>query len=449
MKLIPSLLFLLQPFTALLSAQSISRRLDAYLRPFVETANLSGAVLVMRGDSTVFHKAYGLADPAFDIPNATTTRFHIASVSKAFTAAAVLILEEEGKLKTSDSVARFLPDYPNGARIRIDHLLQHSSGIPNVGDFPELRPGVYVPYAVADIVAAFRDKPLESEPGAQFRYTNSEYNLLAWIIERVSGQSFGDFLEERVLRPLGLSATVNDADARRVIARSAVGTEPDGLRDVQLRPYLGWSTKIGSGSLVSSTSDLCAFARGVFEGKLLSAKSRAKLMSVEGVLPYGWEERERAGRKGRGAGGRSPGFISNLEYYPAAQTCIAILTNSYSSVGQVIARDISTIALGGSATPPQIAYVKPRPGSLAAFTGRYQMPANYYTPNAILTIEDRGDYLIGTWANGGTNVIYPTGSDAFVDRTFWAEVTFERNGGRVTGFVYRLLQDFHATKLPS
>lgn len=424
-------------------------RMDDYLRPFVQTNNLSGVILVTRRGQTLYQRGYGLADPAFSVPNTPTTRFHIASITKAFTAALVLRLEEQGKLRTTDSVARFLPDYPNGARIRLDQLLRHSSGIPNVDNFPLLENDPLRPYDAAAVVATFKDKPLDFEPGSRFRYTNSDYNLLALIIERITGRSYGDFLRTALTEPLGLTATVHEGDPAKILERLAVGTEPEGLAGVRLRPYIAWSTKTGSGSLVSSAQDLCTFASALFSGRFLQDSSLAKL-NGEGVFPYGWTDRERAGHKGKGSGGRSPGFIVNLEYFPDTGTCVAILTNSYSSVGQVIAADISTIALGGTATPPPVGYARPRPGQLTPFAGRFQMPPDYYAGPAVLQIADRVDYLEARWSTGGISIIYPTGADDFVDRTNWAMVHFTRDpSGQVTGFVYNLLQDFTARKAPS
>jgi CubicO group peptidase (beta-lactamase class C family) len=432
------------------SSEDLAAQIDAYVKPFVETNNLSGVVFVSRGEQMLFQKAYGLANPAYEVRNTSQTRFHIASISKSFTAAAVLLLEERGRLSVSDPVSKFLPDYPNGDKIRLEHLLTHSAGLPNMTSFPELGPGPYVPYTPATLVAAFKDKPLDFEPGARFRYSNSNYVLLALIIEKVSGEPFGDFLKANVFDPLGLASTLHDGDATRVIPNLAAGTEPDGLREVKYVPYVAWSTKTGSGSLVSTTADLCAFAHGLFGGKLLQPASLAKITQAKGVFPYGWSDRERFGRAAKGVGGRSPGFISSLDYFPDDGTCVAILTNSYSSVGQVIAPDITAIVLGHAATPPPIAYARPRPGQLAEFTGRFQMPENYYAPNATLTLRDRGGYLEAHWSNGATTIIYPAGGADFVDRTNWAMVRFTRDpDGKIAGFTYSLLQDFAARKLPA
>jgi CubicO group peptidase (beta-lactamase class C family) len=431
--------------------RDLATRIDTYLRPFVETNNFSGVIYIGRSEQVLFQRGYGLASPTFEIRNTPATRFHIASISKAFTAAAILLLEERGQLSTSDSVAKFLPDFPQGVKIRLGQLLNHSSGIHNVSTFAPKTPGTYAPYTAADLVAEIAKNPLDFEPGARFRYTNSDYNVLARIIEVVSKQPFGEFMQANVFDPLRLRATMHDDDARRVIADLAAGTGPDGLSGVNFVPYLDWSTKTGSGSLVSSAADLCRFARAVFGGKWLSRSSLAKIMQPGPSFPYGWDDRERGGRKVKAVGGRSPGFIVNVEYFLDDGTCVAILTNSYSSVGQVIAPDISAIAIGQSATPPRIAYARPAPapGELAELAGRFQFPAEYYQPNAITTIRDRGNHLELAWPSGDASVIYPTGRDDFVDRTNWAMVHITRDArGEVTGFTYSLLQDFAVRKLP-
>ena len=430
-----------------LTATEIAAGIDEYLRPFQQTNNFSGVVLVSQNDRAVYQKGYGQADPSFDVLNTPQTQFHIASISKGFTAAAILMLEERGQLDTTDPVSKFLPDYPNGTRIRLEHLLRHTSGIPNVDDYPEVSVP-YTPYTPETIVARFEDKPLDFEPGSRARYSNSNYALLALIIEKVSGLSYGEFLKTNIFDVLGLKSTTHYGDARRIIRNLAVGTEPDGLSDLRYVPFLGWSSTTGSGSIVSTAADLCKFTRSVFSGSLLKRASVAKLIRAEGVFPYGWSHRELFGHKGMGNGGRMRGFISDIEYFPDDDMCVAILTNSYSSVGQVIARDIGAIALGQTATPPKIGYVRPQPGQLAGFAGHFQMPENYFTPNASMMIRDHGDYLEASWSSGGTSVIYPTGGDDFVDRSNWAMVHFTRDAqNQITGFTYNLLQKFAARKL--
>lgn len=423
-------------------------RIEAYLKPYAEGNNFTGVICVTRGDRMLFGRGYGEANYEFDIPNAADTRFHIASISKVFTAAAILLLEERGKLSTSDPVSKFLPDYPGGAKIRLEHLLRHTSGIPNVNNFPEYNRESRFPHSMAEVVALFKDKPLDFEPGSRTRYSNSDYNLLALVIEKVSGQSYRDFLRTSMLEPLALTATDHDGDASRIIPNAATGTEPDGLLGAKLVPYLDWSIKTGNGSLVSTGADLCKFAAALFTGKVVGPASLAKIMQSGPAFPYGWSKGELAAAPTMTASGRSPGFVSNLEYFLKDSVCVAILSNSYSSVAQVIAPDIGAIVCGQHIDQPRVAYAALDPGKMSGFIGNFKMPSDYYVPDAVLTLVDREKYLEATWSGGTVTILYPVGGDDFIDRTYWAQVRFTRDSdGKVTGFIYNLLQEFTARKV--
>lgn len=424
----------------------LADKIDAYIRPFAESNNFPGAILVARGDNILFSKAYGMANYELKVANTSRTRFHLASLTKMFTAAAVLLLEEQGKLSTSDTVVKFLPDYPNGDKIRLEHLLTHTAGVPNV-DFAEGEGRIL--YTAEQLVARFKDKPLDFEPGSRTRYSNSNYNLLAHIIEKVSGQSYGDFLKANIFDRLGMKSTLHDRDASMLIEDRASGTVPDGLHGMKNAPWVEWSSKTGSGSLVSTTEDLARFVRAEFGGTLLKIESLAKVMQERPGFPYGWSRDELFGRKRMAVGGRSPGFITAVQYYLEDDTMIIILTNSYSSMGQdPVIGDIAAIVYGQPTKSGPVAPLKPKPGQFAGVAGRYQMPPNYYAPNAVLTLQDRGDYIEARWEHGEVNLIYPVSADECLDRMYWARVRFQRDAaGKVTGFTYHLVQDFNAHKL--
>jgi CubicO group peptidase (beta-lactamase class C family) len=431
------------------ASQDLSAKIDIYLKPFVGANNFSGVVYISRGDRVLFQKGFGMANYELDVANGPETRFHIASISKAFTAAAILLLEERGKLKTSDLVSKYLPGYPKGDRIRLEHLLTHSSGIPNVNNFPEYGRDSFFFHSAASVVSMFRDKPLDFEPGARFSYSNSNYNVLALIIETVTGQSYGEFLRANIFDPLGLHSALHDGDASALIRNRATGMEPKGLRDLKLAPQIDWSIKTGNGSLVTTASDLAKFARALFEGRLVRPESLANVMKAGQVFPYGWTDRERFHRKIKEAGGRSPGFVSNLDYVLEDGTCIVILSNNYSPATQdPIAPAVNAIVFGESPSSEPTAPVRPETGELSALAGRYQMPEDYFVPGVILTLEDRGEYLEANWGNAATTVIYPVGGGRYLDRSYWARVTFTRDAeGRVTGLLYDAGREFKARRL--
>lgn len=424
----------------------LASRIDAYIRPFAESNNFPGAILVARGDDVLFSKAWGMANYELQVANTPRSRFHLASLSKMFTAAAVLLLEEQGKLSTSDTVAKLLPGYPNGDRIRLEHLLVHTAGLPNVrftGDAGRIH------YTTEELVAKFKDQPLDFEPGSRASYSNSNYNLLALIIERVSGQSYGDFLKASIFDPLRMASTLHDGDPAALIADRASGTVPDGFHGVKNAPWVAWSSKTGSGSLVSTTEDLARFVRAELGGRLLKPESLAKVMQQGAGFPYGWSQGEHLGRRQLAVGGRSPGFITAVQHYPEDGTTIVVLTNSYSSMGQdPVVGDIAAIVYSQPTASGPVAPLRPRPGQFAGVAGRYQMPADYYAPNAVLALTDHGDFLEARWEHGDVNVIYPVSADEFLDRMYWARLRFERDAvGKVTGFTYHLVRDFAARKL--
>jgi CubicO group peptidase (beta-lactamase class C family) len=424
----------------------LAAKIDSYIRPFAESNNFPGAILVARGDNILFSKAYGMANYELRVANTPRHRFHLASLTKMFTAAAVLLLEERGKLRTSDTVAKFLPDYPNGGKVRLEHLLTHTAGVPNA-DFSEGENRVR--YTTEQLVNKFKTRPLDFEPGSRTRYSNSNYNLLAWIIEKVSGQNYGDFLKANIFDRLEMKSTLHDGDASALIEDRASGTVPNGLNGMKNAPWVDWSSKTGSGSLVSTTEDLARFVRAEFGGTLLQPESLARVLQKRPGFPYGWSQDELFGRKQMAVGGRSPGFVTAVQYYPEDDTTIIVLTNSYSSMAQdPIVGDIAALVYDQPTRSGPVAPLKPAPGQFAGIAGRYQMPSNYYAPDSILALQDRGDYMEARWEHGEVNVIYPVSADECLDRMYWARLRFQRDpAGKVTGFTYHLVQDFNARKL--
>lgn len=149
--------------------RQIAKRMEAYLKPFVETSNLSGAVLVARKSRVLFRHSYGMANYELLVPNSPETRFHIASVSKSFTAAAILQLQEQGRLSLADPVSRFLPDFPNGDRISLDNLLTHTSGIPDINDLSDYDTFARSPHTLGQLIAKFAGLPLQFDPDSDYR----------------------------------------------------------------------------------------------------------------------------------------------------------------------------------------------------------------------------------------------------------------------------------------
>src|SRR5246500_1811243 len=198
-------------------------RIDQIVQSYVAKHQFMGTVLVARGNQVIHSKGYGSANLEWDIPNSPSTKFRLGSITKQFTAASILLLEERGKLSVNDPVKKYLPDAPAAwDGITIFHLLTHTSGIPNFTSFPDYPK--FEPFATtgAELVARFRDKPLDFQPGEKWSYSNSGYVLLTYLIEKTSDESYEKFIQDNIFIPLGMNDSGYDSNTR-VIANRASG----------------------------------------------------------------------------------------------------------------------------------------------------------------------------------------------------------------------------------
>ena len=335
-----------------LIAQNATRIDDVAVDAIVKKAGgnqgFMGAVLAAKDGAIVFNRAYGLANLEWQIPNTVDTRFRIGSVSKQFTAAAILLLEDRGKLNTGDIVKKHLPEAPAAwDAVTIHHLLSHTSGVPSLTSMPEFPSLKTLPARPDKSLARYIDKPLEFAPGTKWNYSNSGYLLLALIVERVSGQPFETFLEESVLRPLGMSQTGSDSFTAIIPKRASGYTPMPGPQGVRLRnaDYIDMTIPIGGGSLYSTTEDLVRWSQGLFGGKLLSAASLRKMTQpVMNNYAYGVGVNTVDGRQLVSHDGGIEGFNSTLHYYPASKVTVTVLANVNGPAPGVIAQLLGRLA---------------------------------------------------------------------------------------------------------
>jgi CubicO group peptidase (beta-lactamase class C family) len=288
----------------------------------------TGSVLVAKGDEVLLNKAWGQANLEWDIPNTPATRFRIASITKQFTAAAILLLEERGKLSVEDPVQKYLPDAPaSWSTITIFHLLTHTSGLPDYAALPPYRS--VGPLTPAEVVARFRDTPLDFVPGERWNYSNSGYALLGFLIEQVSGKSYAEFLRENIFMPLKMDDSGYDL-SRDVILRRASGYRQTTAGTVNA-PYLDMSLPYAAGGLYSTTGDLLTWTRALFGGRVLSAASLKKMTTPVPQSPngyaFGLNVQSVQGRTVIFHAGGINGFTTTLAYYPDTHVTIAVLSN--------------------------------------------------------------------------------------------------------------------------
>jgi D-alanyl-D-alanine carboxypeptidase len=433
------------------SQDGLHSRFEAYLAPFVDTGNFTGAVLISRHGKVLLRQAYGLANYELRVPNSPSMRFHIASVSKAFTAAAILQLQENGLLTLSDPVSRFLPDFPQGDKIQLENLLTHTSGIRDINDLPDYDDFARGPHTLPDLVAKFAGLPLQSEPGEKYSYSNSNYNLLALILEKVSGETYPDYLRRHIFGPTGMEESGHDGDAASLIPQAAAGYVPAGEKGFEKAPYLDWSTKTGNGSLYSTVDDLYRFDRALHRELILKkATSQEYFVDGEGNR-YGWYIGRRLGHRVMSAKGRSPGFTAELDRFTDDDLTIIILSNSYSTVAQdPIAEAFAAIVFGQQPVSPPMRAADVAPSVLASYEGEYQFGPDYFTPNAKFTLSPLPGCLLFQVGNNRSPLV-PLKPAEFLERKFFGHVTMQKdNSGGVTGLIVRYGKtEFHAQKLPA
>jgi CubicO group peptidase (beta-lactamase class C family) len=424
--------------------------IDTYIEPFVKAAGFSGTVLIAKGGEILVNKGYGMANYEWEVPNTPGTIFQIASISKSFTAAALMILEERGLLSVADPLTKFIPDYPNGDKITVHHLLTHTSGIPNINDFPEYSQKSRFPNTLEQIIAMFKNKALDQEPGASYRYSNSNYNLLAYIIEKVSGKSYGDFLRENIFEPLGMANTGHPARVETLLPNRATGYVPAGQIDLEKAPYLDWTIKTGNGSLYSTSEDLYKWDRSLYSEEILKKETLDKILTpyVDNV-GYGWFVRERSGRRVTSINGRSPGFASYLERYIDEDACIIILSNIYTAAPFMMIEGLSAILFGEEYVIPESPnFEKMDSTILDSYAGKYEFVPDFYRPGAEIIAESKDGQLLFQWSKTFFYPVLPIAKDKFLDRMFWATILFQRDEkGEVTGFLWKDPDEFQAKKL--
>ncbi len=296
--------------------------------------SFAGAVLLAKNGAPIFASAYGQANRELGTANALDTRFRNGSMNKMFTAVAVLTLVQAGKLRLEDPIARHLPGYPDSTiaqRVTVHQLLTHTAGMGDVfgPDFAvqrlELR-------RHQDYIDRFGKRPLLFEPGRQWMYSNYGFIVLGAVIEKVSGQSYYDYVREHVYQPAGMTSTGSEPEDQAVPGRAVGYTRPPGagaaMPNTQTLPYRG--TAAGGG--YTTVGDLLRFATALTAHRLLDAwhtdlLTAGKVEAIGGRYAYGFIERHVSGVRAIGHGGNAPGMDGALEMFPESGYVVAVLAN--------------------------------------------------------------------------------------------------------------------------
>jgi CubicO group peptidase (beta-lactamase class C family) len=368
---------------------ALSQQFGEYLDACVEAQRFSGAVLVTLEGKVLLNTARGLADLEKKRPVTPSTIFCLASLTKQFTAMAVLTLQEAGKLNVHDPVYKHLSCAPaRWQEITIHHLLSHTSGIPDFTTCPEFEQVEAVPrLSILDTIAPFDDKLLLFKPGEKFDYSNSNYNLLGAIIESVSGMSYESFLAKEIFAPLGMNDSSLGCSASKN-ERLACGymRREDSLElvfDGEMSPW-----PYASGGLCSTVEDLYLWDQALSRCKLVS-KSTQKAMFTpgKGGYGYGWFVDKAYGQKLVSHAGGIDGFTAIIERLPAKKLSAVVLSNIEMFSVDVITNDLFAMVLKEPYKLPQVqVQTQVDSGLFSSYTGNYQLKPDF----AIAITEEDG-----------------------------------------------------------
>ncbi len=345
-----AIVLVLLVFGAASSSAQDAARVEDVVQSYVRARTFAGAVLVARGSDVILSKGYGAANLEWDVPNTPATRFRLGSVTKQFTAASILLLEERGKLTLDDPIGKHVPDAPAAwDKITIYNLLTHTSGIPNFTSLPDYASLKLQQTPVAKTIATVRDKPLDFAPGERMSYSNSGYLVLGYVIELVTGGSYETFVIDNIFTPLGMKDSGYDSNTR-IIPRRAAGYMPSPSGPVNAG-YVHMSIPHAAGALYSTTEDLLRWEQGLFAGKVISTASLAKMTTpFKSDYALGVVVQTASGRKVVQHGGGIDGFNTYLAYYPDTKVTVAVLANINGNAPAQMAAKLADVAHGVAVT---------------------------------------------------------------------------------------------------
>jgi D-alanyl-D-alanine carboxypeptidase len=412
--------------------------IDSMLTALYPAAEPGAAVLVARDGEVLMRKAYGSASVELGVPLRPEHVFRLGSITKQFTAVAVLMLVDEGKVSLDDEVTKYFPDYPTqGRRITVEHLLTHTSGIQSYTGMPTYVAGMRRDLTTDELIAMFRDQPMEFGPGERWNYNNSGYALLGGIIEKVSGMSYADFIRTRIFEPLGMRNSYYET-ANAIIPGRVSGYDrtPEGLR---VANYLSMTQPYAAGSLISTVDDQLVWQRAVAEGRMLKPETWRRAFSAYRLSDgrsagygYGWFVGEAAGRPSIEHGGDINGFSSNGLWIPSERLHVIVLSNREREGernADDISRQIASRLLGEPAAPAPFAMAE---DALQEYVGVYRVSE---TENRLVIRE--GGTLYGQRGRNPRQALTPVGRDEFAFSS-GTRARFVRGAdGKITGMIVR------------
>lgn len=415
-------------------AQSIATKADELLKAYTQQEKFSGNVLIAQNGKIIFQKAYGFADRDHKILNTIQTEFRAGSLTKMFTSTAVFQLQEKGLLSLADPVSKYLPSFKNGDHIKISDLLSHTSGIKG-------SPAQGAP-SLKSYVKAFKSDSLAGNPGERFEYNNFNYILLSYIIQKVTGANYTEWISQHVLMPAGMNHSGLDFPGRKS-AKEALGYELDPSNGTwRHQDDQDVAMAAGAGALYTTIGDLYKWSRSISEKKLMSGVDYKMAQTpVKGNYGMGWMIENKEGLTWVGHTGSITGFVAWFAYYPKQDMTIIFLSNYKDINANQLIHDLTAVAFNKPyELPVQRKVVQLSTEELQKYAGVYQMENGF----TITVSVENGKLFALPQGDPDKTEFTPIGNNKFFLKGIETEIEFKEEKGKVA---YLLIQMHGLQKL--
>jgi len=388
------------------------------------------AVLVSRDGKVMYEKGFGYADIKSKIPVTKDTKFRIGSVTKQFTAAAVLKLQENGQLSVNDKLSKYIPDFPRGGEVTIHHLLTHTSGIHSYTNKPDFVNRVTGTISEDSLISFFKHDAYDFNPGENFMYNNSGYFLLGYIIGKVSGMPYGEYLKKTFFDPLGMKNTgVHYAGIKLENEAHGYATN-NGKYEEALNWDMSWAG--GAGALYSTLEDLDKWNNALYSGKVLSESSMKAALTVvqlkNGAKPqmnygYGLITGNYRGLETIQHSGGLHGFLTQLEYFPKQKMTVVMYSNNASPQVNFDPNKVAEAFAWQEMDKQASKVVTTVPlETLQLYTGRYD-----FGNGAVMMITTSDNKLFAQLSGQAKFEIFPSSQEEFFWKVVDARIKFIKN----------------------
>jgi len=418
------------------SAQTpaLTSEFDKLLSEQFKPGESGATALIAQKGKIVYHKAFGQANLELNVPMQPQTIFRIGSITKQFTAIAILQLMEQGKLNLQDEITKFIPDYPtHGHKITVEHLLTHTSGIKSYTDMKEFRDIIQKNMKPEELISFFKNQPMDFAPGTQWNYNNSGFFLLGYIIEKVSGKTYPDYVEQVFFKPLGMTNSYYGND-EKLIKNRAAGYEPakDGIQNAS---PMSMTLPYAAGSIQSTVEDLWKWHQAVHAYKLVKKETLEKAFTPYKLINskatnygYGWFLGDIQGSPTIEHGGGINGFLTSSIYLPKEDIFVAVFSNSTAKSPDNVAAKLAAWAID---KPYNFKEITLDENTLKSYVGVYENPEN---GQRIITLEN--GKLYSRRSGGSKSQIKPYEKDKFFFETSLSFLNFQRSVNEmITGVI--------------